>query len=806
MTQCLSWSAFVFVLLISTPLPAQAGNGDGGEVQLLVLPSGLPDAFQVSVRVDGMPRTLWLQRRSLRAPGFELLESRDGTCSRVDPLPESVTYFGGVLEEPGALVAMSLLEEGLSGLIALEDGESWFVRPLSGGPLALPRALHRVAQEVQEMSNDCCAASDSLVPPGGVGGFTGAFTTSQGGGSSSATGNCTKLAEVAFDADYEFYLQNGSSVTQTVQNIESAMAEVAVPYMRDALVTYTITATIVRTSGFYTSSDAFALLDEFRNEWNTNQAGIPRDMAHLISGKNLGYILGLAYVGVVCNLPWAYGLSVGLSGGYSGIVAHELGHNWNCPHCVDPSCDIMCGICEMKFGTENSRIIVAWRDAIAGCLDDDATVLPPVGPCAFHDSVTTNAPLLIDVLGNDLDANCDFLLIDSFDPVSAYGGTVELSVGTGPGGRDQLLYSPPTTWHAPLDTFNYTAGDGFGGQDAAIVRVADTHPSLVAHYKLNDLQGAGNRCVDSSPYLHHGTYEGNVTKGEPGARPETGNAVRFDGVDGRVTIPDNSIFDQLRSNVSVATWVNPDQLTGVQRVFSNPGAWGFGLTTTGLRFTTYGIKDYNFSTSIPVGTWTHLAATFNSEYDVRFYVNGAPIGVITGSSPANFPAPTWSIATRDAGEFFDGLLDDVQIYDSKLTEKQVKYLYDHPGSTVCPSEWLLYGSGLAGTLGVPTIEVDGNPKVGGSFDVIVGNSRGALTLGFMFVGLAKASLPLLGGTLLVSPLFVVALPIPSPSTTWTFTVPDGLPCGNAYLQIMETDPGGPQGYSFTQGLEIHVGA
>ena len=56
-------------------------------------------------------------------------------------------------------------------------------------------------------------------------------------------------------------------------------------FARDARITYAITGYVVRTAPFYSPTGGGNLLDLFRAEWNTNQTGLQRDIAHLMTGK-----------------------------------------------------------------------------------------------------------------------------------------------------------------------------------------------------------------------------------------------------------------------------------------------------------------------------------------------------------------------------------------------------------------------------------------------------------------------------------------------------------------------------------------
>lgn len=204
---------------------------------------------------------------------------------------------------------------------------------------------------------------------------------------------------------------------------------------------------------------------------------------------------------------------------------------------------------------------------------------------------------------------------------------------------------------------------------------------LEAHYRLDETTGTA--CVDDTGNGHDGTYQGG-SLGQAGARPGTGTAVRFDGASEKVHISDGPGFTDLRKELSVACWMNPDSLSGVQRFFGNDGSWTWGLVGSSLRFTTRTIKDYDHSAGLSPGTWYHVCCVFDATYAVHFYVDGALIGSVQGSQQANAPYADWHIAYKDPAfpEWFGGMLDDIQVYDAVLESAQVQWLYDNPGKTL----------------------------------------------------------------------------------------------------------------------------
>ncbi|MDF1839503.1 MAG: M12 family metallo-peptidase, partial [Planctomycetota bacterium] len=157
----------------------------------------------------------------------------------------------------------------------------------------------------------------------------------------------TLECKVAVETDYQYY-QNWNNLTACQTYTATLLAEISDRYESqiDVVLTYPYLQ-------FYTSSNdpwtsqgggAGAVLDEFRNAWIGN---IPSggNLAHFMSGANLGG--GVAYLDVLCNSTWGFGVSGNMSGGTQfpvtqssntwdfTVMAHELGHNFGTGHTHD---------------------------------------------------------------------------------------------------------------------------------------------------------------------------------------------------------------------------------------------------------------------------------------------------------------------------------------------------------------------------------------------------------------------------------------------------------------------------------------
>ncbi|RMH68097.1 MAG: hypothetical protein D6685_02820, partial [Bacteroidetes bacterium] len=201
-----------------------------------------------------------------------------------------------------------------------------------------------------------------------------------------------RIAEIAIDADWQLYNNYfGRNQTSLLNDVDSVMAGLNVIYERDAVLTYTLTQVVIRTSSSsnpYTTNDPSALLNQFAAEWNNNQQDVQRDVAHLWTGRNMsGSTIGIAFLGTVCTSNGYGADQIRFTSNYNSRVAlfaHELGHNWNAEHCDgDGDCHIMCsglGGCNglgnpVRFGI-NAKAQINGFIPSRSCVDNIGTSLP----------------------------------------------------------------------------------------------------------------------------------------------------------------------------------------------------------------------------------------------------------------------------------------------------------------------------------------------------------------------------------------------------------------------------------------------
>lgn len=228
----------------------------------------------------------------------------------------------------------------------------------------------------------------------------------------------------------------------------------------------------------------------------------------------------------------------------------------------------------------------------------------------------------------------------------------------------------------------------------------------IAWYRLGESSGAV--ATDSSGNGHHGTYEGGATFDSRTGLIEgsSDNAIDFDGVDNAVDLPAGAAAD-VGGPLTVEAWFSVDDgltiaetmylyqsaLTSRERVslyMTTAGHVGFSAQETGG--TSYGLST---SSALNDGGTHHVLGTYDGSTEANLYVDGVHIGSNAGG-PAQAPPPAlrWAgigVASvyvsgpTVADVFFDGIIDEVAVYDSELSAARALAHYE-AGSAPWASE------------------------------------------------------------------------------------------------------------------------
>ena len=190
---------------------------------------------------------------------------------------------------------------------------------------------------------------------------------------------------------------------------------------------------------------------------------------------------------------------------------------------------------------------------------------------------------------------------------------------------------------------------------------------------------------DSSGYNNHGTNYGathNATGGFNG-----GGALSFDGVDDYVKVPDDPSLD-ITDEITIEMWINPKKiLDDTQSMFNRSGVYGgpflFDLSRGKLRF----VINQNWNTNDDVtgnktltqDVFQHVAVTWRGDTRVaNIFLNGSLEKTqTTDSSVLPTTVNNATIGCRSS-KYFNGLIDEVRIYNRALSAQEIFQLYLTP--------------------------------------------------------------------------------------------------------------------------------
>jgi fibronectin type 3 domain-containing protein len=209
-------------------------------------------------------------------------------------------------------------------------------------------------------------------------------------------------------------------------------------------------------------------------------------------------------------------------------------------------------------------------------------------------------------------------------------------------------------------------------------------PGLVAAYGFDE--GSGSAATDQSGLGNGGTISGASWT----AGGKFGSALSFDGVDDWVTVPDAPSLD-LTTGMTLSAWVKPRVLVGRYRqaiLKEQTGGLVYGLYANTSSSVPRGsavlngrIRSVDGAGLLPLDTWSHVAVTFDNVV-IRFYLNGVLVSSLGKSGPIAVSTGPLRIGGNSIfSEWFDGLVDEVRVYNRALSAAD---LLTDMGTSVSP--------------------------------------------------------------------------------------------------------------------------
>jgi len=192
-----------------------------------------------------------------------------------------------------------------------------------------------------------------------------------------------------------------------------------------------------------------------------------------------------------------------------------------------------------------------------------------------------------------------------------------------------------------------------------------------------------NNINDLSKYEFYGSW--NPYNKEDYSAGKVGSAGVFNG-DSYLNFGVHSEHEGM-SELTLMSWVKPSSYGASNQNIISKGnnAYRIRMTTSGKIW--YYLKNNQGDTVtatvsspiIPLNDWTHVVLTYSGS-TIKVYANGVSVHSNSWSGEIASPSTNLYIGTYSGtSEFFDGLIDEVKIYDKALSTQEIQEIYCSQG-------------------------------------------------------------------------------------------------------------------------------
>jgi len=201
---------------------------------------------------------------------------------------------------------------------------------------------------------------------------------------------------------------------------------------------------------------------------------------------------------------------------------------------------------------------------------------------------------------------------------------------------------------------------------------------LVVHWAFDE--GSGSTAFDSV-----GTNDGTLQNMDPATDWVTGQfggALDFDGVNDGVRVSADPVLDITGNEITISLWLN-GHAANPEGVVIEKGAWHLRVqdSSTSARFfldTSSGATQHNVSFNWAPNTWYHFVGVYDGA-QMRVYINNSEIGAPLAKTGTIDSSSTDLLIGNRGLNYFNGIIDDVRVYERALSVSEIGDLYNVGG-------------------------------------------------------------------------------------------------------------------------------
>ena len=203
--------------------------------------------------------------------------------------------------------------------------------------------------------------------------------------------------------------------------------------------------------------------------------------------------------------------------------------------------------------------------------------------------------------------------------------------------------------------------------------------NLISYWTFDE--GSGTTARDS-----WGTNNGTVNGATWTSSGVIRGALSFDGSNQYVSLP--AVSGSLNININPVTleaWIKPNSVAGSSKEIVGRGTAasnGYGINLNGnkINLGLHGGGNFNSAAVLTTGNWYHIVGVIKGA-NSKIYINGVA-DINTGTINVVNSALNGSIGASSVGVtyFFNGIIDEVRIYNAALTAQEIQQRYAESAS------------------------------------------------------------------------------------------------------------------------------
>ncbi|MDP7198071.1 MAG: Ig-like domain-containing protein [Candidatus Woesearchaeota archaeon] len=221
--------------------------------------------------------------------------------------------------------------------------------------------------------------------------------------------------------------------------------------------------------------------------------------------------------------------------------------------------------------------------------------------------------------------------------------------------------------------------------------------SLVLMMNFDNVSSIGDNItnsIDLSRYGNNGTLEGNAQYNC--TSPRYGCSTKFDGDNDAIDVGNDKSLD-LGTSFTLSAWVyvfshDPDYSFLITKDAGSAASGsydlGFKNSKPYIAISDGGWAEYVADAPLPLNTWQHIVGVRDSGNNLHIYVDSVLNKTFAGvKTPQTITTPV-VIGVRDDNAYdYDGLIDEVRIWNRSLSEDEVTFMYESNLRKVNGSHW-----------------------------------------------------------------------------------------------------------------------